>query len=224
VPARGSSQLCWVFYCGDAPELPDPDQEAAIARVNKSSVGRALATTKFTFCNRRAVPLMALAAAFGCASLFWSSYVNDETIDAYISYYAVAYLGAVQTGVIALLAVPAAWFSARFGKIWVLTIGSLSYLCLGGAYVIWTNEELGHWSSGVGLAMLYGMGRLTYENSAKAIYADLFPEKRAMAFASLNFVSGFFSSIFAYLLAGGVDNGNFFTYNDSTFLSVTSLF
>ena len=206
-----------MFYCGDAPELPEAEQQAANANAKKSSVGRALATTEFTFCNRRAVPLMALAATFGCASLFWSSYVNDETIDAYISYDAVAYLGAVQTGVIALLAVPAAWLSTRFGKIWVLTIGSLSYICLGGAYLIWTNEELGHWSSGVGLAVLYGMGRLTFENSAKAIYADLFPDKRAMAFASLNFVSGFFSSIFAYLLAGGVDNGKYFDSVDSGF-------
>jgi len=58
--------------------------------------------------------------------------------------------------------------------------------------------------------VLYGSGRLTFENSAKAIYADLFPDERAMAFASLNFVSGSFSSIFAYLLAGGVDNGKKF--------------
>jgi len=199
-----------VFYCGDAPELPEIDKKATTVKTNKSSFSHALTTTKFTFCNRRALPLMALAASFGCASLFWSSYVNDETIDAYISYYAVAYLGAVQTGVIALLAIPAAWFSTQFGKIWVLTIGSLGYLCVGGAYLIWTNEELGNWSSGVGLAVLYGMGRLTYENSAKAIYADLFPDKPAMAFASLNFVLGFFSSIFAYLLAGGVDNGKHF--------------
>jgi hypothetical protein len=173
-------------------------------------LSRALATTEFTFCNRRAVPLMGLTMAFGCASLFWSSYVNDETIDTYISTSAVAYLGAVQTGLTTLLAIPAAWFSARFGKVWILALGSLSYICLGGAYVIWTNKELGHWSSMVPLAIMYGLGRITFENSAKAIYADMFSDTRAMAFASLNFVSGFCSSIFAYLLAGGIDNGEVF--------------
>lgn len=204
------NQLFWIFYCEDAPELPETDKSATFAHESTSSRDRAFATAKFTFCNRRAVFLMALPAALGCAELFWSSYINDETIDTYVSSSAVAYLGAVQSGVIALLAVPAAWFSAQFGKIWVLTIGSLSYICLGGAYVIWTNEELGHWSSGVALAVLYGLGRLTYENSANAIYAGLFPENRAMAFASLNFVLGLFSSIFAYLLASGVDNGKYF--------------
>ena len=163
---------------------------------------------------------MPIAASFGCASLFWSSYVNDETVDAYISYSAVAYLGAVVTGVVALLAIPVAWLSAKFGKTWVLTIGSLSYIGLGGAYLIWTNEELGHWSSGVVLAVLYGLGRLTYENSASAIYADLFPDKLAMTFASLNFVFGIFSSIFAYLLAGGVDNGKHFKTNNYNSLLV----
>jgi hypothetical protein len=178
--------------------------------VKKSTLSRALATTEFTFCNRRAVPLMGLTMAFGCASLFWSSYVNDETIDTYISTSAVAYLGAVQTGLTTLLAIPASWFSARFGKVWILALGSLSYVCLGGAYVIWTNKELGHWSSMVPLAIMYGLGRITFENSAKAIYADMFSDTRAMAFASLNFVSGFCSSIFAYLLAGGIDNGEVF--------------
>jgi len=199
-----------VFYCEDTPELPDADKSATSAHKSTSSRDRALATAKFTFCNRRAVFLMALPAAMGCTSLFWSSYVNDETIDVYISSSAVAYLGAVASGVVAVFAIPAAWLSAQFGKIWVLTIGSIGYTCVGCAYLLWTNEELGHWSSGVVLAVLYGMGRLTYENSATAIYADLFPDKRAMAFASLNFVCGSFSSIFAFLLAGGIDSGMYF--------------
>ena len=216
-----SAQLFWLFCCDDAPELPDTEKSGSTAHNSTSSKDRALATAYFTFYDRRAIFLMALPAALGCAELFWYSYVNDETIDAYISTYAVAYLGAVQSGVIALLAIPAAWFSARFGKTWVLTIGSLSYMCLGGAYLIWTNEELGHWSSGVALAVMYGLGRLTYENSANAIYAGLFTENRAMAFASLNFVMGSFSSIFAFLLASGIDNGTHFNQSPTSTTTFT---
>jgi len=101
-----------VFYCEDTPELPDADKSATSVHKSTGLRDRALATAKFTFCNRLAVFLMALPAAMGCTSLFWSSYVNDETIDVYISSSAVAYLGAVASGVVALLAIPAAWFSA----------------------------------------------------------------------------------------------------------------
>ena len=150
---------------------------------------------------------MPITVTFGAACIFWASYVNDETVDTYMSTDDVGYLGSLLTGVVALCAIPAATFSTAYGKMWVLALGSLAYFLLSGAYVVWTNEELGHWSSMAPLAILYSMGHLTYENSAKAIYADMFPNKRATAFASLNFISGFSSSIFAFMLAGGLDNG-----------------
>ena len=202
-----SGLVCLILVGTFLEELPDPDPEAS-KKPPASPVAKALAVTEFTFCNRRAVALAPLSISFGFAALFIASYVDADTVSAYIGTFAVGYCGVIQTATIAVLAMPFSHLSTIYGKGVVLAAGALCYILLAGAYIIFTPAQLGHWSYVAPLFVFYGIGRMTWENTAKAIFADFFPgPERTTAFANLNFVAGLSASVFAYLLAGGEDQG-----------------
>jgi hypothetical protein len=67
---------------------------------------------------------------------------------------------------------------------------------------------LGKWRDIWVIYVLYGFGRLTWENTAKAIFADFFTGKdRTSAFSNLNFAIGLSSTVFAFVVGdfGKVD-------------------
>jgi hypothetical protein len=97
-----------------------------------------------------------------------------------------------------------------------MTIGGFCLAYAGFALFVSSDDSLGTWKMIVPYLIVYGAGRGTWENTNKAVIADLFaktPDLTASAFASISFFNG---------LAGSrtEKKKNFLSF----FLSVTTVF
>jgi hypothetical protein len=79
-----------------------------------------------------------------------------------------------------------------------MTIGGLCISFAGFVLYFVTDKQLGTWGIIIPFLIIYGIGRGTWENTNKAVIADLFADKSefvATAFASIAFSNGFSGSI-----------------------------
>eukprot|EP01038_Epipyxis_sp_PR26KG_P014205 gene14205-19059_t len=98
----------------------------------------------------------------------------------------------------AVSSIPLANISNLFGKIHVLSIGSLCFVLVGFIMLMRTDEELGHWLPMLLYLTVFGIGRGVWENTNKAAIADLYsssPNDCTTAFASNAFFTGYSSAI-----------------------------
>ena len=75
----------------------------------------------------------------------------------------------------------------------VMSLGGCCLAFAGFALFIFSNESLGTWGRIVPYLVIYGVGRGTWENTNKAVIADLFadtPDLSTAAFASISFFNG----------------------------------
>jgi len=187
-------------------EMPDPDRKREDEKTALDIWPHTLKVLQFTFTDRRAVSLAPLSVCFGFSTLFVASYINASVTD-HISTYAVGYCGVIQTGTVALLSVPVSKISTAVGKWLAVCLGAAGYVGLTTPYLFATSAEVAHWEYVAPIFVAYGLARLSWESTTRALYADFFPNDRTTAFASLNFVVGLSASVYAYMLAGGVDAG-----------------
>ena len=74
-----------------------------------------------------------------------------------------------------------------------MSLGGLCLAFAGFAFFISSNETLGTWALIIPYLVVYGVGRGTWENTNKAVIADLFsdtPDLSTAAFASISFFNG----------------------------------
>lgn len=74
-----------------------------------------------------------------------------------------------------------------------MSLGGLCLAYAGFALFVSSDEDLGTWGMIVPYLIIYGIGRGTWENTNKAVIADLYsetPELSTAAFASISFFNG----------------------------------
>lgn len=152
------------------------------------------AAAKLVIKDRRMALIVPYQLAFGFTSSFVPYYVYG-TVIAGSSMLGITYIG-VLSSIIALTgtatAIPAVWFANRYGKEYVIFIGSLCLLFSGFAFFIVSDESLGTWSNIIPFLIVYGIGRGIWENTNKAVIVDFFTdEKTTPAFAAASFFSGY---------------------------------
>mmetsp|Transcript_23942 Transcript_23942/g.31152 ORF Transcript_23942/g.31152 Transcript_23942/m.31152 type:complete len:288 (+) Transcript_23942:665-1528(+) len=162
----------------------------------ESSLEHTKQVVLMAFTDARALALAPMALTFGFISVFISTYVNDEVVKDYIGTYAVGYLGVIQTATVSILSIPWNHFLGREG---VLIVGTFAYSLVAGAFLAFSDEDMGSWDAVWAIYVLYGIGRISWETTTKTIVADFYPFSRAEAFAYLNFVSGLASTCYSFM-------------------------
>lgn len=158
------------------------------------------AAGKLVYEDIRLLLMIPFQISFGFASSFVPYYVFGTVIadsDSLGSTY-VGLLSAIIVLTGASMAIPAAWLSNKIGKPFVMSIGGACLAFAGFAFLILSDKKLGTWGLIIPYLIIYGMGRGTWENTNKAVIADLFvetPELSTSAFAAISFSNGFAGAI-----------------------------
>jgi hypothetical protein len=119
----------------------------------------------------------------------------------------VGLLSALITLTGASMGLPAAYLANNFGKPVVMVFGGICIFASGFIFYFITDEQLGTWGYIIPYLIMYGIGRGTWENTNKAVIADLYmdtPNLVTSAFASVAFSNGF-SGALAYFTFPSAD-------------------
>ena len=149
-------------------------------------------------------PRLALMLPFQVAFGFCSSFVPYYIFGTVIS--GSSHLGSTYVGLLsaiivmtgASMAIPSAWAANTVGKPVVMSLGGACLAYVGLAMFIFTDEALGTWLLICTYLVVYGVGRGTWENTNKAVIADLFadtPDLSTAAFSSIAFFNGLAGAI-----------------------------
>lgn len=144
-----------------------------------------------------AICVSPLTISFGCLQIFMFVYVNEKVASDNFPVYTVGYLNVIYTAVNVLVSIPVAIYCSRTTAV---VIGAVAYLLLAIAFMSFTDDQLGVSQYIWMLYVLYGIARMSWESTTKAIYADLYPDNRSVAFAHLSFLNGLSSGIFSFLV------------------------
>ena len=209
--------LAWVVmtcFVEEVPLPPNSDNSYAVASDGPVSPGaqfklaqrngmrRLTAVLEFTFTDPQALAMTPLSITFGFAAVFMATYVDLRTVSDEIGEYAIGYCGSIQTGTIAIISLPLARLATSCGKSVVLALGTICYILMTVPYILYNNQEIGHWRYVAPLFVTYGGARIIWESTLKAIYADFFTgqDEISVAFANLGFVFGLSASIYSLVL------------------------
>lgn len=99
---------------------------------------------------------------------------------------------------VSLFSIPVSRYLGTEG---VLVMGSFCYSLVAGAFLEFKDSQLGHWKYVWAIYTLYGVARISWETTTKAIVADFYPKSRACAFANLNFIAGLSSTVYSFLVS-----------------------
>ncbi len=156
--------------------------------------------------DKRLMFMMPYQWSFGVSAAFVTFYINGTIIagsdslgDAWVGL-----LSAIITITGASMALPVAYITAQVGKTPVMIFGGVCLGFVGFITYFVSDGTLGTFAWIVPLLIVFGMGRGSWENTNKAVIADLYtdtPEQSTSAFANVNF-SGGISGAFAYLVFG----------------------
>lgn len=205
-----------VSSCFVVAGLSDLDERGTWDFSCESITHNAGAAGKLVVEDPRLALMIPFQIAFGFASSFVPYYVFGTVIagsEALGSTY-VGLLSAIIVLTGASMAIPSAWLANKAGKPVVMTIGGICLAFAGFAFFIFSDETLGTWGMIVPFLVIYGMGRGTWENTNKAVIADLFadtPDLSTSAFAAISFSNGF---------AGAI---GYFTFSSMTRLAMAGL-
>lgn len=162
-------------------------------------------------------PRMALLVPYQLAFGFTSSFVPYYVFGTVVS--RSSKLGSTYVGVLsavvaltaASVALPSAFLAHRYGKRYVMFIGGLCLLIVGGCFFIADDETLGTWYVMFPLLIVYGIGRGVWESSNKAVITDFFAgsiEDTTTAFTVIEFFNGYAGALayftFMYLPRKGM--------------------
>jgi hypothetical protein len=138
-----------------------------------------------------------LTLTFGFVRIFMFVVV-DEKVAANFSTETVGYMNVLYAATTAITALPMAKY---FSLSTAVAVGSLSYMLLALAFAVFTPSQICESQYIWIVFVLYGLGSTSFESSTRAIYADLFPHKKAVAFAHLTLFSGMASTIASFIEA-----------------------
>jgi len=163
---------------------------------DESIMTRLFEVMKITTTDPVAICISPMTISFGFVSIFVFVYLNDNIGADYFGTYAIGYLNVLASAAAVLSSIIVSYF---FVHSYSIGLGSLCYMLLSLAFMVFSNEQMGKWKYVWMLYCLYGIGRITWESTTKAIYADLYPHKRSIAFANLTFLTGLSSTVFSFL-------------------------
>lgn len=138
--------------------------------------------------------LIPFQIAFGFASSFVPYYILGTVIDK-SSLLGPTYLGLLSAIIVltgTIIAIPLSMVTSVVGKPVVMTIGALALSYTGFALLIFSNQVLGTWTYILIYLIIFGIGRGIWENTNKAIIADLYVDSNqsTAAFAAITFFNG----------------------------------
>eukprot|EP01038_Epipyxis_sp_PR26KG_P005980 gene5980-8236_t len=166
----------------------------------ESIMVNALSSSKVIMEDIRLALMLPFQIAFGFCSSFVPYYVFG-TVIAGSSKLGGTYVGLLSAIIVltgAAMALPAAWAANVFGKGIVMVGGGLCLAFAGFVFFFLSDAVLGTWIIIIPYLIIYGVGRGTWENTNKAVIADLFtnsPELSTSGFAAISFSNGFAGAI-----------------------------
>jgi len=164
------------------------------------TLARTIETPRMLWEHPVLMALIPINVSFGVTAGFFFSYFYDKTVAAYRGSAAVGLVAAVGSGIVALSAVPLSLLADCIGKGPVVVLGSACFGIIGVAYLVVPDHVLGSWGGVFILNALMGVGRAVWENTNKAIYADLFTaEESPAAFANMYMVTGLLTFLSLFL-------------------------
>jgi MFS family permease len=148
----------------------------------------------------RLMLMIPFQVAFGFCSSFVPYYVLGTVIagSSQLGTTWVGLLSAIIVATGAVTAIPSAFLANKLGKPIVMTIGGVCLSFAGFVFFFLSDTQLGTWALIIPYLIIYGFGRGTWENTNKAVIADLFsdaPEHSTSAFAAVSFSNGFAGAI-----------------------------
>lgn len=149
---------------------------------------------------------------FGLSTAFGMSVINGEVIQKVLSDPNSTFVG-LYTAVTSMVAALASLAFGRllssregrprcgtFGKEGVLSVGASSYLAIASAFLAFPDGDDWNRATLLGVYVLLGVGRATYEGTLRAAFADFFPNDKEGAFANIILWSGTASTL-GYVLS-----------------------
>jgi hypothetical protein len=134
--------------------------------------------------------------AFGLAAAYLNGSFLNAVVSQYLGERAVGAVSAVVVASAAMLALPL----GRLGRVLgtqrpVVALGGACFGLFAVATLIFSREALGCWLASVGLAVVFGAGRATWEGNFKSSVADDFHDATTAAFANVTLQSGLASTL-----------------------------
>jgi hypothetical protein len=180
------------------PDLPPEDVKLDSSQTSHVMSERVLPVLIMTVSDLVSICISPIIITYGFTRIFVGVIVNDRVAAASFSTYIIGYLNVLYTVTGALVAIPMANYLTISAGV---AVGSAAYIMLAICFCLFSYNQLGHSDNIWLLYVLYGIGRTSFESTVKAIYADLYPQKRAVAFAQLSFICGLSSTIFSFVEA-----------------------
>jgi len=133
---------------------------------------------------------------FGLAAAYLNGSFLSAVVAAGMGERAVGAVSAVVVASAALLALPLGRLGRALGtQRPVVALGGACFGLFGVATLIFSKETLGCWLASVGLAVVFGAGRATWEGNFKSSVADDFHDAATAAFANVTVQSGLASTL-----------------------------
>jgi hypothetical protein len=143
--------------------------------------------------------LVPFQVAFGFASSFVPYYILGTVINKSESL-GTKYLGLLSAIIVlvgTVIAIPSSQASMIVGKPIMMTIGAICLAYTGFALLVFSDGMLGTWTNILIYLVIFGIGRGIWENTNKAVIADLYVDSKlsTTAFASITFFNGMAGAI-----------------------------
>mmetsp|Transcript_8037 Transcript_8037/g.13366 ORF Transcript_8037/g.13366 Transcript_8037/m.13366 type:complete len:460 (+) Transcript_8037:69-1448(+) len=157
----------------------------------------------------RLLLMVPFQVAFGFASSFVPYYIFG-TVIADSKQLGDTYVGLLSALIVftgASIAIPSGWIANRYGKHVMMVTGGLCLMLTGMLLYFINDHDLGTWKLIIPYLIIYGTGRGTWENTNKAVIADLYidtPDLSTAAFAAVSFSSGV-SGAFGYFVFESIE-------------------
>jgi hypothetical protein len=184
---------------GKGTKMPDGEGDSD-GTVCERTLRKVLDTPRMLWENPVLMALMPINVSFGVTAGFFFTYFYDKTVALHQGSAAVGLVAALGSAIVALSAVPLSILAVGIGKGPVVVLGSACFGAIGVAYLVVPGNALGSWGGVFLINTLMGVGRAVWENTNKAIYADLFTaEESPAAFANMYMVTGLLTFLSLFL-------------------------
>eukprot|EP00615_Pteridomonas_danica_P008479 CAMPEP_0114335752 /NCGR_PEP_ID=MMETSP0101-20121206/5259_1 /TAXON_ID=38822 ORGANISM="Pteridomonas danica, Strain PT" /NCGR_SAMPLE_ID=MMETSP0101 /ASSEMBLY_ACC=CAM_ASM_000211 /LENGTH=376 /DNA_ID=CAMNT_0001467465 /DNA_START=635 /DNA_END=1765 /DNA_ORIENTATION=+ len=175
--------------------LPDTHENSEKSDDDASMCSRVVKkvseTPKMILQNKVFLNLVPINIAFGICGGFLYTYFYSETVSKYLGSSNVGYASAVGSAFCSISILPLNAVTMLVGKGPVVIYASCCFACIAILYLTVPYEDLGTWGGVVAIGALMGCGRAVWENTNRAIYADLFPcSEIPTAYANMYMTTG----------------------------------
>lgn len=187
---------CSFFAATRIKPVPDADEEVDENASLNSTIWRrirerTLETPRMIVENNVLFYLMPINITFGVCGGFLYTYFYSETVSKYLGDSVVGFASAIGSGFCAVSVLPLNVVTMLVGKGPVILYASVCFASIAVLYLTVSPRHLGSWGGIFAIGALMGCGRAVWENTNKAIYADLFPTTEiSSAYANMYMSTG----------------------------------